>query len=60
MREIWTSLEEHSRQQARAAGNTVITDIDRKPFEDAMSEIYSKVMVDDEARQLIERIRQVQ
>jgi TRAP-type C4-dicarboxylate transport system substrate-binding protein len=53
-------LEEHSRQQARAAGNTVITDIDRKPFEDAMSEIYSKVMVDDEARQLIERIRQVQ
>jgi len=25
-----------------------------------MSEIYSKVMVDDEARQLIERIRQVQ
>jgi TRAP-type C4-dicarboxylate transport system substrate-binding protein len=60
MREIWTSLEDHSRQQASAAGNIVITDIDRKPFEDAMSEIYSKVMMDDEARQLIERIRQVQ
>ncbi|HEY7246089.1 MAG TPA: TRAP transporter substrate-binding protein [Xanthobacteraceae bacterium] len=60
MREIWSSLEEHSRQQARAAGTTIVTDIDRKPFEQAMSGIYSKAMMDEEARQLIERIRQVQ
>ncbi len=60
MRGIWATLEERSRQQARAAGNIIITEIDRKPFEDAMSGIYSKVMIDDEARQLIERIRQVQ
>jgi TRAP-type C4-dicarboxylate transport system substrate-binding protein len=60
MREIWSTLEERSRQQASAAGNVIVTDIDRKPFEAAMTAIYSKGMLDDEARQLIERIRQVQ
>jgi tripartite ATP-independent transporter DctP family solute receptor len=60
MREIWTSLEERSRQQASAAGNVIVGDIDRKPFEDAMAPIHSKAMMDDDARQLIERIRQVQ
>jgi tripartite ATP-independent transporter DctP family solute receptor len=60
MREIWVTLEERSRQQASAAGNVIVTDIDRKPFEGAMTAIYSKAMLDDEARQLIERIRQVQ
>src|SRR5262245_2273595 len=59
MRQIWSSLEEHSRQQARAAGNVIITDFDRKPFENAMSVIYDKAAGDPDARQLIERIRQV-
>ena len=59
MRELWTSLEDSSRQQARAAGNTIIADIDRKPFEDAMRVIYDKVSADPEARELIERIRRV-
>jgi TRAP-type C4-dicarboxylate transport system substrate-binding protein len=59
MRQLWTSLEERSRQQARAAGNIVIADFDRKPFEDAMSVIYDKIAADADARQLIEQIRQV-
>jgi tripartite ATP-independent transporter DctP family solute receptor len=59
MRQLWTSLEERSRQQARAAGNTIIADFDRKPFEDAMRVIYDKAATDADARQLIERIRQV-
>ena len=37
MREKWRDLEEHSRKQAEAAGVTIITDIDRKPFEAAMA-----------------------
>src|SRR3977135_1934096 len=32
MGERWSGLEEGSRPQARAAGNTIITDFDRKPF----------------------------
>jgi tripartite ATP-independent transporter DctP family solute receptor len=59
MRELWTGLEERSRRQALAAGNIVITDFDRKPFEDAMRVLYADMMNDADARQLIERIRQV-
>mgnify|MGYP003694650525 CR=1 FL=1 len=60
MRELWSGLEERSRQQARAAGNTIIADFDRKPFETAMGTIYAKAVTDPDLRQLIERIRQVQ
>jgi tripartite ATP-independent transporter DctP family solute receptor len=60
MRELWGGLEERSRQQARAAGNTIIADFDRKPFETAMGTIYAKAVTDPDLRQLIERIRQVQ
>jgi tripartite ATP-independent transporter DctP family solute receptor len=60
MRGLWSGLEERSRQQARAAGNTIITDFDRKPFESAMSPIHDKIVTDPDMRQLLERIRQVQ
>jgi TRAP-type C4-dicarboxylate transport system substrate-binding protein len=60
MRDLWSGLEERSRQQARAAGNTIIADFDRKPFEHAMSAIYEKTVADPGMRQLIERIRKVQ
>jgi len=60
MRGRWSELEEQSRQQARAAGNTIIDSFDRKPFEDAMSVIYAKAVTDPDLRQLVERIRQVQ
>jgi tripartite ATP-independent transporter DctP family solute receptor len=60
MRDLWHGLEERSRQQARAAGNTIISEFDRTPFEQAMSTIYAKTITDQGLRQLIERIRQVQ
>ena len=59
MRSLWTSLEERSRQQARAAGNIIISDFDRGPFEEAMSVIYDKAATDADTQQLINRIRQV-
>ena len=37
MRERWKDLEEQSRRQAEAAGVTIVTDFDRKPFEAAMA-----------------------
>src|SRR5689334_15942257 len=58
MRELWGGLEDRSRQQARAAGNTIIAEFDRKPFETAMGTIYAKAVTDPDLRQLIERIRQ--
>jgi tripartite ATP-independent transporter DctP family solute receptor len=60
MRGVWNGLEERSQQQARAAGNTIIADFDRQPFETAMGTIYAKTVTDPDLRQLIERIRQVQ
>ena len=60
MRGVWSGLEERSRQQARAAGNTIVADFDRKPFENAMTTIHAKTVTDPDLRQLIERIRQVQ
>ena len=60
MRDIWSGLEERSRQDARTAGNTIVANFDRKPFENAMSGIYTKSVTDAALRQLIERIRQVQ
>jgi TRAP-type C4-dicarboxylate transport system substrate-binding protein len=60
MRQLWSGLEEKSRQQARAAGNLII-EVDRKPFADAMASVYSKPIAESvEQQHLIERIRQVQ
>ena len=60
MREKWRDLEERSRKQAEDAGVRIITDIDRKPFEAAMAEIYAKVQRDPAMAELIERIRKVE
>jgi tripartite ATP-independent transporter DctP family solute receptor len=60
MREKWKDLEDQSRAQARAAGVTIVTDFDRKPFEAAMAGIYAKAQRDPAAALLIERIRKVE
>ena len=60
MREKWRDLEERSRKQAEAAGVTIVTEFDRKPFEAAMTGIYAKAQRDPAAAQLIERIRKVE
>src|SRR6266403_3926445 len=60
MREKWKDLEDQSRERAKAAGVTIVTDFDRKPFEAAMAAIYAKAQRDPAAALLIQRIRQVE
>ena len=60
MRRLWNGLEETSRQEARANGNTIIETFDRKPFEKAMNAVHTKLVTDPDMIQLIERIRKVQ
>ncbi|MCP3474953.1 TRAP transporter substrate-binding protein [Bradyrhizobium sp. CCGUVB1N3] len=60
MREKWRDLEEQSQRKAQAAGVTIVRDIDRKPFEDAMAGIYAKAAQDPATAALIERIRKVE
>jgi tripartite ATP-independent transporter DctP family solute receptor len=60
MREKWRDLEERSRKQAEAAGATIVTELDRKPFEAAMAGLYAKAQRDPAIAQLIERIRKVE
>jgi tripartite ATP-independent transporter DctP family solute receptor len=60
MREKWKDLEERSRQQAKAAGVTIVTGFDRKPFEDAMAPIYQNAQRDPAVAELIARIRKVE
>jgi tripartite ATP-independent transporter DctP family solute receptor len=60
MREKWRDLEEQSRAQAEAAGVTIVKDLDRKPFEEAMATLYDKVRSDPASAALIDRIRKVE
>jgi TRAP-type C4-dicarboxylate transport system substrate-binding protein len=60
MREKWRDLEERSRKQAEDAGVRIVTDIDRKPFEAAMADIYARAQRDPAIAELIERIRKVE
>jgi tripartite ATP-independent transporter DctP family solute receptor len=60
MRAKWKDLEDQSRQRAKAAGVTIVTDFDRKPFEAAMAGIYAKALRDPASAELIERIRKVE
>lgn len=52
--------EERSRQQAGAAGVTIVSDFDRRPFEAAMAAIYEQAERDPASAALIERIRKVE
>jgi tripartite ATP-independent transporter DctP family solute receptor len=60
MRKQWHALEEKSQAQAQQAGNVIVTQFDRKPFEEAMAGIYAKATKDPALRALVDRIRQVQ
>jgi tripartite ATP-independent transporter DctP family solute receptor len=60
MRAQWKAWEDRSREQAEQAGTIIVTDIDRKPFMDAMANIYHKSLSDDRVKTLVERIRKVQ
>jgi tripartite ATP-independent transporter DctP family solute receptor len=60
MRERWRDLEDQSRKRAETSGVTIVTDFDRKPFEQAMTGIYARAQRDSAAAQLIERIRKAE
>ena len=60
MRKQWQALEDKSRQEAIAAGIVITKDFDRKPFEDAMTDIYRQTAQDPAVAQFIERIKQMQ
>lgn len=60
MREKWRDLEEQSQRKAQEAGVSIIRDVDRRPFEQAMAAIYAKAGQDPAAAALIERIRKVE
>jgi tripartite ATP-independent transporter DctP family solute receptor len=60
MRGIWNGLEGRSRRQARDAGNVVVENFDRKPFEQAMNGVIAASVADPDLRLLVDRIRQVQ
>src|SRR6266849_4700995 len=60
VRERWKDLDMLSRRQAEAAGVTIVTDFDRKPFEAAMAGIYEKAQRSPATAELIERIRKVE
>jgi len=60
MRKQWKDWEARAREQAQKAGSVIVTDFDRKPFMDAMSEIYDKSLGDPKLRELVDRIRKVE
>ncbi len=57
MRRKWKELEDSSRQQAEAAGISIISEFDRKPFEAAMADIYKQAALDPAMSGLLKRIR---
>jgi tripartite ATP-independent transporter DctP family solute receptor len=59
MRAQWSALEDQSRRQAQEAGVVVVSEFDRKPFEDAMAGVYRKAAANPASAPLVDRIRQV-
>ncbi len=60
MRERWRDLELQSRKRAEAAGVVIVTDVDKRPLEAAMTGIYARAQRDPASARLIERIRKVE
>jgi hypothetical protein len=53
MKGAWQSLEEQARKGAAEAGVTIISDIDRKPFEDATKPLRDELRADPKLGSLI-------
>jgi tripartite ATP-independent transporter DctP family solute receptor len=60
MRRQWQAWEERAREQAKNAGNTIVSDFDRQPFEGAMLKIHGEALSDAKMKSFVERIRQIQ
>jgi tripartite ATP-independent transporter DctP family solute receptor len=56
MREAWRHAEDQSREQAVKAGVTIVSDIARKPFEEATKALREELQADPRLGPLIQRI----
>ena len=59
-RELWAAREKVSEEKVRAAGNEIITDIDKTPFMEAMGPVYEKYVTDPALKALVARIQAVE
>jgi tripartite ATP-independent transporter DctP family solute receptor len=57
MRELWAAQEKKSEDKIRAAGNEIITGIDKAPFIKAMEPVYAKYVTDPKLIDLVKRIQ---
>jgi len=58
-RELWAVREMASEETVSAAGNEIITDIDKTPFLEAMKPVYGKYVTDAALQNLVTRIQSV-
>lgn len=59
-RDLWDARVDASRRAIIAAGVSIVDDLDKQPFIDAMTPVYDKYLQDPALRNLVERIRAVE
>ncbi|WP_068115482.1 TRAP transporter substrate-binding protein [Tropicimonas marinistellae] len=59
-RQLWAEREAASEEKVRAAGNEIITEIDKTPFIEAMAPVYEKYVTDETLKDLVARIQAVE
>ena len=57
MRDLWFAQEKKSEDKIRAAGNEIVTNIDKAPFIAAMKPVYDKYVTDAKLKDLVARIQ---
>lgn len=57
MRKQWDDREQASRKTVEAAGSTIVADVDKKSFQDAVKPVYDKYAADPKLQSLIQRVR---
>lgn len=58
MRKLWDEQEEKSRKLVEAAGVTIVSDVNKQSFADAVKPVYDKFASDPKLKSLISRIQQ--
>jgi len=59
-RALWAEQEKASEERIRAAGNEIITEIDKQPFIDAMAPVYEKYVTSEKLKDMVARIQAVE
>lgn len=58
MRRLWDDYEASARRTVEAAGGTIVSDVDRKAFADALVPLYPTIVTDPRQRTLVRRIQE--